>query len=164
MRLKDRYIDTMKKTYITPVLQFAFALLLLAFSSCEKKFKETAPLNLTVKMINPDVSDYLTLKTGQIYLSTFGITGDRKQGDDVLFMNTLPADSYADLQNGIVSPSASYSLPQGTYTNLVVDIGIKPKNSIGAIVLKGEYVQEEIGGEQEIHHFIFKYNQLSAPP
>jgi hypothetical protein len=148
----------MKKTYISSVLQFAFALLFLVFSSCEKKFKETAPLNFTVKMINPDVSNYVTLKSGQIYLSTFGIIGDRKQGDDVLFMNTLPADSYADLKKETITPSLNYSLPQGIYTNLVVNMGIKPKDSIGAIVLQGEYVEEEQGGEHEIHRFIFKYD------
>jgi len=145
----------MKKTYITPAL---FAIILLVLGSCEKKFKETSPLNLKVKMINPDVSDFVTLKTGQIYLSTFGITGDRKQGDDVLFMNNLPADSYADLKTETVSPAVNYSLPQGTYTNLVVNMGIKPKDSIGAIVLQGEYVEEEEGGEHEIHRFIFRYD------
>ncbi|HOY48874.1 MAG TPA: hypothetical protein PL185_09905 [Flavobacteriales bacterium] len=145
----------MKKTYITPAL---FAIILLVLGSCEKKFKETSPLNLKVKMINPDVSDFVTLKTGQIYLSTFGITGDRKQGDDVLFVNNLPADSYADLKTETVSPAVNYSLPQGTYTNLVVNMGIKPKDSIGAIVLQGEYVEEEEGGEHEIHRFIFRYD------
>jgi hypothetical protein len=144
----------MKKTYITPAL---FAILILVLGSCEKKFKETSPLNLKVKMINPDVSDKVTLKSGQIYLSTFGISGDRKKGDDVLFMNNLPADSYADLKTETVSPVVNYSLPLGTYTNLVVNMGIKPKDSIGAIVLQGEYVEEE-GGEQEIHRFIFNYD------
>jgi hypothetical protein len=146
----------MKKTYTLAAFHLSLLSIAIGFSSCENKFKETAPVDVAVKLVNPDVSEHVTFTGGTMYLSAFGMTGDRKQGDDVTFMNDLSEGTSSDLAAGTINPALNYDLPQGTYTSLDMKLGVKPKQNIGAIELIGTYVQES-SGEQETHRIIFRY-------
>lgn len=147
----------MKKTYTLAAFHLSLLSIAIGFSSCEKKFKETAPVDVAVKLVNPDVSDHVTFSSGTMYLSAFGMTGDRKQGDDITFMNALSDGTSSDLATGTTNSALNYDLPQGTYTSLDMKLGVKPKQNIGAIELIGTYAEEEQGGEHEIHRIVFRY-------
>ncbi len=158
MRLINRNIEPMKNPYFKLTSSVFLAIIVTLLGSCGKKFKETSPLNVTVKMVNTDVSEHFSFESGEMYLGTFGMNGDRKQGDDVLFSNVLSDGTTADLKTGVISPVLTYDLPQGTYTTLSINLGSKPKQSLGAIRLIGKYIQIEQGGEQETHQIVFQYS------
>ena len=157
-RLSIRNIPNMKKIYTYSTSILLLLLVAMSFTSCERKWKETAPLSVSIKLVNTAISEYVIINSGEVYLSTFGINGARKQGDAVAFSNNLPEGTMASLQDGSIIPSIEYDIPQGTYSSFVINMGIKPKASIGSLALFGEHVGIDDNGEVESHRIEFIYN------
>lgn len=135
---------------ILSVLMISFLL-----SSCKNEFKETAPIQVSLKLTNPIISNSISISGGTARIGSFGITGERKQGDDVSFLNSFSSETTADLSSGTINPLINFDLFQGTYTRLDVNLGIKQTGANGSIELLGEY--NDGGEEGENKKFVFRY-------
>jgi hypothetical protein len=125
-------------------------------SSCKNEFKETAPVQVSLKLTNPFISNSISINGGSAHIGSFGITGDRKQGDDVTFLNSFSSETTADLSSGAINPLINFDLFQGTYTRLDVNLGFNPTSSNGAIELLGEFTEED--EEDEYSKIVFRYD------
>ena len=132
------------------VLMISFLL-----SSCKNEFKETAPFHVSLKLANPIISNSISVIGGSARIGSFGITGERKQGDDVTFLNSFSNETTADLSSGAINPLINFDLFQGTYTRLDVNLGMKPLGANGSIELIGEF--NEGVEEDEYTKFVFRY-------
>ena len=146
-------ILTIKQSFaycLLSVLMISFLL-----SSCKNEFKETAPVQVSLKLTNPIISNSISISGGTARIGSFGILGERKQGDDVVFLNSFSSETTADLTSGTINPLINFDLYQGTYSRLDVNMGMKPAGANGSIELLGEYND---GGEQgENKKFVFRY-------
>jgi len=136
-----------------------FSILMISFllSSCKNEFKETAPVHVSLKLTNPIISNSISISGGTARIGSFGILGERKQGDDVTFLNSFSSETTADLTSGTINPLINFDLFQGTYSRLDVNMVMKPTGANGSIELLGEYND---GGEQgENKKFVFRYEQ-----
>lgn len=144
-------------------LKFSFAYCLLSvsiisllLSSCKNEFKETAPVQVSLKLTNPIISNSISISGGSAHIGSFGITGERKQGDDVSFLNSFSNETTADLSSGSINPLINFDLFQGTYTRLDVNLGLNSTSSNSTIELLGEYTED--GEEEEFTKFVFRYD------
>ena len=135
---------------ILSVLMISFLL-----SSCKNEFKETAPGQVSLKLTNTIISNSISISGGTARIGSFGILGERKQGDDATFLNTFSSETIADLSSGMINPLISFDLFQGTYTRLDVNLGMNPTAENGSIELLGLY--NEGGEEGENKKFVFRY-------
>ena len=124
-------------------------------SSCKNEFKETAPVHVSLKLTNPIISNSISLKGGKASIGSFGISGDRKQGDDVSFLNSFSSETTADLSSGTINPIINFDLFQGTYSRLDVNLGVKPSATNSSIELLGEY--NDGGEEGDLKKIVFRY-------
>ena len=147
-------ILTLKHSFACCLLSILMFSLLL--SSCKKEFKETAPVQVSLKLTNPIISNSISISGGTARIGSFGISGDRKQGDDVSFLNSFSSETTADLSSGAINPLINFDLFQGTYTRLDVNLGLNPSSSSGTIELLGSYKEEE--EEEEFTKFVFRYD------
>jgi len=125
-------------------------------SSCKNEFKETAPIQVSMKLINPIISNSISISGGSAHIGSFGITGDRKQGDGVSFLNSFASETVADLSSGTINPLINFDLFQGTYTRLDVKMGMNATSSNGIIELLGEFTEED--EEDEYSKIVFRYD------
>lgn len=132
------------------VLMISFLL-----SSCKNEFKETASVDVSLKLTNPIISNSILISGGTARIGSFGITGERKQGDDVTFLNSFSSETTANLSSGAINPLINFDLFQGTYTRLDVNLGIKSNGANGSIELLGEY--NDGGEDGENKKFVFRY-------
>lgn len=123
--------------------------------SCKNEFKETASVHVSLKLTNPIISNSTSLIGGTARIGSFGITGDRKQGDDVSFLKSFSSETAADLSSGTINPIINFDLFQGTYTRLDVNLGMDPSTTNGSIELLGKY--NDGGEEGESKKFVFRY-------
>jgi hypothetical protein len=147
-------ILTLKHSFACCLLSILMFSLLL--SSCKNEFKETAPIQVSLKLTNPIISNSISISGGTARIGSFGITGERKQGDDVSFLNSFSSETTADLSSGAINPLINFDLFQGTYTRLDVNMGMNATSSNGTIELLGEYTEE--GEEDEFTKFVFRYD------
>jgi len=145
---------------LTIKYSFAYCLLsvlMISFllSSCKNEFKETLPVQVSLKLTNPIISNSISISGGSASIGSFGITGERKQGDDVTFLNSFSSETTADLSSGSINPMINFDLFKGTYTRLDVNMGMNSTSSNGTIELLGEYTEE--GEEDEFIKFVFRY-------
>ena len=136
---------------LVSVLMISFLL-----SSCKSQFKETAPVHVSLKLTNPTVSNSISINGGTARIGSFGITGERKQGDDVTFLNSFSSETTADLSSGAINPLINFDLFQGTYTRLDVNLGMKTPASNGSIELIGEF--NDGGEDDENMKFVFHFD------
>ena len=153
---------TLKITYKTALNFLLFLALACSFYSCEKKFKESSSANVTVKMVNPIVSERLVINSGVVFLSSFGLSGDRKQGDNVSFSKAFSSETTADLSTGNITPLLNFDLFQGTYTKLEINLGISPKLNDGSIVLEGIINSVEEEGNSESKKFSYHFEPSNS--
>jgi hypothetical protein len=124
-------------------------------SSCKNEFKETAPVQVSLKLTNPINSNSISISGGTARIGSFGISGDRKQGDGVSFLNNLSNETTADLSSGTINPIINFDLFQGTYTRLDINLGMNPTAENGSIELLGLYNEGLEEGENK--NFVFRY-------
>ena len=156
---------TLTITYKTALNFLLFLALACSFYSCEKKFKESSSANVTVKIVNPIVSERLVINSGVVFLSSFGLSGNRKQSDDVSFSKTFSNETSADLSTGSITPLLNFDLFQGTYTLLEINLGISPKLNNGSIVLEGtinNLEDEEEEGNSEVKIFSYHFEPSNS--
>ena len=127
-------------------------------SSCKNEFKETAPVQVSLKLTNPFISNSISISGGTARIGSFGITGERKQGDDVSFLNSFSSETMANLSSGTINPLINFDLFQGTYTRLDVNLGLNPTSSSATIELLGKYKEEDEEEEDEYTKFVFRYD------
>lgn len=124
-------------------MKLSYVLLFVAATftfSCNKKWKKTAPagFNIYCEKSIPG-NTFLSFQSGTIYLDKFGMEGDRKQGDDVTFENEFQSSSEINVSTSVIIPALSYDIPQGTYTELRVDLRIRNSSGGNSITLNGGY-------------------------
>lgn len=108
--------------------------------SCNRKWKKTAPAGFSIQLEKSSAgNNFLSFQSGTIYLDKFGIEGDRKQGDNVLFEDEFESSSQINVSTSVITPALSYDIPQGTYTELRMDIRIRENNGGNSIILNGMY-------------------------
>lgn len=146
-------ILTIKHSFAYCLLSVLMSSFLL--SSCKNEFKETAPVQVSLKLTNPIISNSISINGGTARIGSFGITGERKQGDDVAFLNSFSSETTADLSSGSINPLINFDLFQGTYSRLDVNLGMKPTGANACIELLGEY--NDGGEEGENTKFVFRY-------
>lgn len=107
------------------------------FSSCKKKWQETAKVNFQFSFVQPAATDHVFFNSGSIFLSRVSFSGKRTQADDVSFTNypakTVNFSSYSG------APAISYDIPQGTYSTVNMDFELGKDNLGNCIILTGNY-------------------------
>ena len=130
--------------------------LILCMVSCGRKWKKPTEVDFRFEVIKSASNlDYLEFNSGEISIDHFSFEGKRKQGEDVVFENDL-ADNYVDVDANTVAQPVQYDIPQGTYTDIKVNIRIKATaTSDDAIVLNGTY----FGDNDQIVTVIFRFGE-----
>lgn len=116
-----------------------------AMFGCGKKWKEPVAVNLgfnvkTAETGIPGTPGTLSIKAGNILLTSLDFSGKRKKGGDVAFQHACNVS--VDIATGIPSSSVSFDIPQGTYTAMDCKLlfSSNPSGS-NTIVLTGSYTQ-----------------------
>lgn len=131
-----------KKIYMKRFKHAAFIALLLIFASCEKKWKQPVTVNLEFETVQTLGS--VDFNDGSISVNEIQFSSSRKQAEDVAFERD--EDVSINMPSGSFSTPVSFELPQGTYTQMKLNLVVENDSGPG-IILKGNYAKQ---GQQVI--------------
>lgn len=116
------------------------AICFVLFSSCGKKWKETARAEFTFGINQSSMSwGNVVFDDGSFRLTSVEFSGSRKRGDAVYFQNN--AISTIDFSSGEENPAVVFDLPQGTYTSIDMVFRADPESAQApALGLVGTFV------------------------
>ncbi len=118
--------------------------------SCGKKWKKTT--NVAFKFeINKQSNGYLKFNDGYIYIKEIKFSGDRKQGEDVYFNRDFGNESKANFITS--STFVDFDIPQGTYTDIEIEIEACEHSGEEVLELTGTYINDY--GDTFLVEFIF---------
>lgn len=110
-------------------------------SSCQRKWKKTAPVEFTAELVLQNSSPDLDLHAGILRIDKFEFEGKRQQGNDVYFSDEVAGLTALDIPTSSFLSSMRYDIPQGTYDEIRCRIRFKsPESSLPSVHIEGNYI------------------------
>ncbi|MBN4066177.1 hypothetical protein JYT51_02485, partial [Candidatus Amoebophilus asiaticus] len=108
---------------------------------CGKKWKETAEVDFNFEL-EEESGGYLSFDGGHIYIDQITFSGQRKQGKDVDFNRKFSEGEDKGIFSSLLT-FVSFDIPQGTYTNIDIEIKTKTPSNESSILLTGTYLNNQ---------------------
>ncbi len=113
----------------------------LGLVSCKKaELKKPVDVNFAFEMIATEGQDPLKIQSGEINLLNFDVSGDRIEGDDISFMRTFPNNLTTDVNGSGEIKELDYNLPQGEYSEVLLDFSTISNQAHHSLELEGKYI------------------------
>lgn len=118
-----------------------FLTLVLLVTACKKgELKKPTEVNFTLGIDkNGNESGDLKLKSGEINLGDFNVSGHRLEGSDIAFTRLFNNGLSSDLNGSNEIKELKYDIPQGEYVKLQIDLSILDKGQDPSLVINGTY-------------------------
>jgi hypothetical protein len=144
-----RNLDIYSKTISQDFMRVSYLVLLsilISMSSCKKaELKKPTRINFKFDLNKSDNQNPLVkITNADINISTFNVSGDRVEGEDIAFTRNFAAGEEIEAAGQEVR-ALDYDVPQGEYQQLQVDFNIPDKGTDPSIILRGNY-KPNIGG------------------
>lgn len=124
----------MKKAYI-----FFFLSSLLMFSCQKAELKKPTRLNFTFDINKDPGNNPLKINSGEINLLNFNISGDRIEGEGIVFSRPFGAGLSTDLNGSSELEEMDFDIPQGEYISIDLNFTIGQNQTEPAMILTGTY-------------------------
>lgn len=122
-------------------LVFLLILASTIISSCQRKWKKTAPVEFTPELVLQNSSPDLDLTAGILRIDKFEFEGKRQQGNDVYFADEVAGLTALDVSTSSFLNAMRYDIPQGTYDEIRCRIRFKSsESSLPSLHIEGNYV------------------------
>lgn len=126
---------------IKPCIPILLALVVVACSSCQRKWKKTAPVEFIPELVLQNSSPDLDLQAGILRIDKFEFEGKRQQGNDVYFSDEVAGLTVLDITTSSFLNALRYDVPQGTYDEIRCRIRFKSSDSnVPSIHIEGNYI------------------------
>lgn len=109
--------------------------------SCQKKWKETTQLDVSVKYDPTTAIEGFTISSIAVDLEKIRFSGTRKQGGDVVF-ESHPGGP-AQVLNASGMRALSCDLPQGDYTRILLDVSLSSPDTSPTITINASFTDSE---------------------
>lgn len=116
-----------------------------SLSSCEKdELTKPAEVYFQFKLDreSPD-NESMVFEEGTMDIQYITFTGDRESGEDISFVSDFGTIVRADLATGNTDPVIKFDVPQGTYSE--ISLQVEPDNTLPDLVVTGKYIPALIG-------------------
>lgn len=124
---------------LTALLFLPLIVVGLLFVSCEKKWKQTAPMTVKFALAEQDANDSLLFTDCALVLQSLSFTGSRKQSSGVYFKDQL-SNVEIGLHPGSPVTLTSYDIPQGTYKTMDFVVVSADRTPSPSLKLTGQYL------------------------
>lgn len=122
-------------------ITIGLVLIVLITSSCQRKWKKTAPVEFIPELTLQNSAPDIDLQSGIIRIDKFEFEGKRQQGNDVYFSNEASGLTALDISSTSFLNALRYDIPQGTYDEIRCRIRFKSADSnLPSVHLEGNYV------------------------
>lgn len=142
------------------VIIFSILPALFLLGACKKsQLKKPTEVNFAFdlnKSFGPNTP--LKFQSGEITIANFNVAGSREEGEGVDFKRNFPGNLSTDMNNSGEVSNLDYDLPQGVYTEILLDFKTPVGSTEPTLQLEGNYkktagpnvpIQFEFTGEQQ---------------
>lgn len=115
-------------------------LVMIGLTSCKKaELKKPVDVNFSFDL-NSDSSGPLKINKGELNLGKFDVSGNRVEGDNIVFMRPFPDGLRTDMNGSGEVAELDYQIPQGEYTSLIIDLSLLADGGISpSLFVEGTY-------------------------